>query len=296
MKNKEDGIFQRENSITLRFAKSGENFSLDVPHISRWHSVINFLKKRGFKITANPYFLERRRKTLSKFHKFGQKGDVIVLLEIGCFFIRIKFGHRKNLWETMTTEFWDNPSDSRYTPEAYLESLAVKLESFKLMNFLSEWNFKTEIHKELSPEAFIIDKLKSNTHLHGVVHCLEDIKNSITEDSYDYKQNSNDLNGKKIICGQTKYFYDYQTKRLSKGVVWHNINNMWWVIGGKSLRNIAAHGLFDFEPSLSRRKINPLNAKRLNSMIDSFAGKRDFRKCLTLQSFGEQYGVFGGAM
>lgn len=278
----ENTLIQRNNSITLRFAEAGENFSLDVPHANQWDLIIRFLKKRGFKITANPYYLEKYRTTLSKFHKFGQKGDVIVLLEIGCWQIKTKFGHRKNLWDGMTSNFWDNPNDSRHKPESYLESRAVKLETTKTMGFLSQWNFKTKIHKKLAPEEFIIDKLKGNSHIHGIVNSLEDIKNSITEDSYNYQQNSNDRDNKKIICGQTKYFYDWQTRRLSKGIVWHNINNMWWVISGKSLHNKAAHELFDYDTRLPRRE--KIDEHQLNKLISKFAEKRDFGKCLALQN------------
>lgn len=62
---------------------------------------------------------------------------------------------------------------------------------------------------------------------------------------YDHEQNSWDRDKRKIVCGETKYFRN-SNGYLQRGVVYHNINNMWWVIYGPySLTNIACFHLFD---------------------------------------------------
>jgi hypothetical protein len=276
-------IRQYRNTIDLNFTHCGDNFTLDVPHYNKWVSIIRFLKKRGFKIGENKSFKEHFS-TLSKFHKIGFKKDVALLMEINARSIKITFGNIQNLWKGIAQSFWDNPNDERYTKLTYLENIAVKLEVKKLMDYCQKFNLTTIIEdKDLSPEEFIIDKLNKNTHIHGKVTCLEDIKNSITTDSYNWTHNSDDKNGKKIICGETKYFYDYTNNRLSCGVVWHNINNMWWVICGGKLRNIACFNLFDYENGLPRKK--PTDERYIDALLKKYEAKRDYKKCLDIQNY-----------
>lgn len=66
-----------------------------------------------------------------------------------------------------------------------------------------------------------------------------------TMDKYDLSQNNNDRDKKKIQCGDLKYFYSYDGY-LHRGLVYHNCNNMWWVIENDiTLRNVSAFELFD---------------------------------------------------
>lgn len=70
---------------------------------------------------------------------------------------------------------------------------------------------------------------------------LEDLNGQTDE----YFFNNLDRGKKTIFNGQIKYFRDW-SGRLSRGIVYHNINNMWWVITNKyELRNIADFELFD---------------------------------------------------
>lgn len=273
----ENTIRNYKNEVILRFEKCGDNFTLEVPHKNKWLAIIRFLKKRGFKVTENEYY-KKQYDCLSKYHKIGYKKDLALLMEIGSSFIKVEFGNIKNLWIDAPQSFWNNPHDERYTKLTYLENISIKLEVKKLMEFCFKYNHKF-IPEEysLTPEEYIINKLKINTHIHGKIECLEDIKRSITEDTYDYKYNSNDANGKKIICGNIKYFYDYHTRRLSVGTVWHNINNMWWVIVNGQKYNIAAFDLFDFDSKLPKRK--PADKIELSLLISKFERKKDYLKC-----------------
>lgn len=255
---------------------------MKVPHHGKWLQIIRFLRRRGWNIGENGYY-KSNYKCLSKYHKIGFKKDCVCLMEIGGAFIRVEFGNTKNLWHDMPQNFWDSPTDSRYTPLSYLEEVRVKLEVKKLMNFCSKYGHELIVEdKDLSPEQRIIQKLKVNTHIHGKVTCLNDIKAAIKEDSYDYLHNSNDKNKKKIICGQLKYFYDYN-RRLSCGIVWHNINNMWWVICGGKLRNVAAFDLFDYEHGAPRRQ--PATPRKIEQLLKEYEKKRDYQKCLNIQKY-----------
>lgn len=273
----QDEIRTFKGYVIVDFAKRGENFTLNVPHYGKWRKLISFLQDRGFSISENPHY-KKQYAVLSKYHKIGYKKDVACLLEIGGATITVQFGHMKNLWKGREQSFWDNPSDDRYTHLTYMESLAVKLEIKKTIEFFKRYKMPLTIQDEkLSPEDEIIKNLRNNPHIHGVVNCLNDIKLSIKEDSYDYRCNSNDKNKKKLICGDKKYFYHPRTNRLSCGIVWHHINNMWWVICGNELRNIVCWEFFDYDPDLPRRK--PVDVNDVNRILKKFESKKEYRRC-----------------
>lgn len=279
---KTDYIRTYRSAVVLEFAERGDSFTLNVPHYPKWKSIISFLKRRGFKVTENVYF-KKQFGVLSKYHKIGFKKDVALLMEIGSGSITIEFGNIKNLWQPNSQSFWSNKSDDRYKHLTYLEELAVQLELKKLIQFCQK-NFNMPLESDenkFSPEEKIIHNLKRNTHIHGIVNSLEDIKLSMEKkESYN---NNIDKNKKKITCGEEKYFYDYRTKRLSKGIVWHHINNMWWVIVSGDLRNIASFELFDFDPSLPKRK--PIDKYTLDRTIEKFIQQKKFQKCADIQHY-----------
>lgn len=271
------------NKVVLYFGHCGNNFSLDVPHYNKWLSIIRFLKKRGFSVKENETY-KKHYSCLSKFHKIGFKKDVALLMEISASSITVEFGNIQNLWKDMAQSFWDDPNDERFTELNYLQTIAVKLEIKKLMQFCEKYNLNfVPEDSDLSPEERIINKLKINSHIHGKINCLNDIKDSITTDSYDWKHNSNDKNKKKIICGEVKYFYDYFNKRLSYGVVWHNINNMWWVICSGKLRNIASFDLFDYEKGLPSRK--SVDENYISRLLEKYESEKNYKKCMNIQDY-----------
>lgn len=269
---KQDKIRTFRNHVFVDFAKAGERYTLKVPHYGIWQKLISFLRKRGFTIGENPYF-KKQFAAISKYHKIGYKKDVVCLMQISAIRIEIQLGHIKNLWVDAPQSFWDNPTDSRYTHLTYLELKTVQLEKEEVICFFQNYGMPLTIQdKKLSPEEYIIDKLKNNKHIHGVVNCLNDIKDSIKPDSTDYRQNSDDKNKKKIICGDKKYFYDYGTKRLCCGIAWHNINNMWWVISGNQLHNIVCWELFDYDATLTRKKL--LDTEQRDRLLKNLKQKK----------------------
>lgn len=64
--------------------------------------------------------------------------------------------------------------------------------------------------------------------------------------------NATDKDGKRLTDGQIKYFRDHKG-RLQRGTIYHNINNMWWVIINKfQFRNIASFEFFDLDTAENR--------------------------------------------
>lgn len=67
--------------------------------------------------------------------------------------------------------------------------------------------------------------------------------------------NGTDRDGKGLRNGETKYFRGYDGY-LCRGRIYHNCNNMWWVITDKyTVRNIACFELFDLLPEDCRRRM-----------------------------------------
>lgn len=263
-----------KNKITYHHDTIGKDFSLDQPHINIWESLINFLIKRGYKVGANEHYT-KNYKCLSKYHKIGKRKDIIILLEISARGIEIEIGHTKNFWHDMATSFWDNWHD-KYTKLEYLEDKSVELEIKRVIEFLSKYTQNIKSNEDSkNPLEFIFEKERINKHIHGGAQSIEEIK-SYMETKNHMTSNILDKNGKKIITGERKYFYDYSTKRLLYGIAVHNINNMWWIIMNNKFTNIACFELFDYTPYLSRRK--PADKRQIEKVLNRFIEKKEFLK------------------
>ena len=286
-----DSIRKLRNEIILNFAERGENFTLNVPHKGKWLSIIAFLRKRGFKITENPSYKEHY-KCLSRYHKIGFKGAVVCLMEINPASIAIEFGHQSNLTTGATSMFWKKgDSYGRYSHISYLEENAINLEIKRLLDrCVSLW--KMELKPERSSLAaveFILNKNAENKHIHGGPKTMQELAEAVKlshADPYQGTYNLVDKHKKPIYCGETKYFYDeYRGNRLMRGIVHHNINNMWWVIlPCGQLRNIACFHLFDWSPELTRRKklSRDEQIKRIEKCYESAFQKKDYGKVYDL--------------
>ena len=70
--------------------------------------------------------------------------------------------------------------------------------------------------------------------------------------------NNYDRDGKILFNGQTKSYIVYKGE-IGKGKIYHNINNMWWIITSEyNYTNIACFRLFDDN---FKRKLNRLIPK-----------------------------------
>lgn len=281
-----------KQTVTLRFAERGDRFTLDVPHRNKWRSVIRFLKRRGFKVAQHPYFVENAY-CLSKYHRLGVKGDVRVMLEIAASSITVNFCHVKNMWDDAHS-YWDI-DDDRSADLTYMELKSVEIEQCRLYDFVQKYGHEELVDvKSNDPVSFIRDKDNRNKHIHGGAKGsgLDYIADSITEDSYNFKQNSKDANGNHITSGELKYYYDTRTRRLLCGRAWHNINNMWWVVSGKTLRNVCSRNLMDFHTSLPRRRelSKDDQVKVINRHLQESVRNMDFLESHRLKSAIESLG------
>jgi len=281
---KSNSIRTYRNSVVIHFSERGENFTLKVPHYNDWINLIQFLKKRGFKVGENKSYKEHYA-CLSMYNKLGSKKDVRVLMEICADHITLEFGNVKNLWTGHAQSFWSDKTDNRYTATTYLEDKAVELEIKKVIDRFKAKGFMYEPNdKDRTDIDNIIHSNNHNSHIHGKITCLEDIGKSITETSYNYTQNSWDRNHKRIICGDHKCFYDYN-KRLAIGVAWHNINNMWWIIVNGKRYNKASFELFDYDPALPKRK--PADKDKITRLLKKYESELNYEKCMAIRNYAK---------
>jgi hypothetical protein len=82
------------------------------------------------------------------------------------------------------------------------------------------------------------------------------VKEYVEKSSY-----GRDRDGKELKNQEVKYFRCQQTGRLKRGIISHNINNMWWVVVNKGeIQNIANFELFDIENHKNQLKYKRLKA------------------------------------
>lgn len=280
------GIY--EGDIWIRFVKSGDSWDniSKLPHYKFWLKTLKHLEKRGFEVKTPKYWDSVENSYGRSKHKVAIKEGTVFCLECENSFIKIQFGHFKNLWKDWEFNFW-SLTDDRSTPLSYLETKRVELEVNKLLSLLPAEKLNYENDKKLSFEGKVVKELNSNSHIHGKVTCLEDIKRSIESGVGKYNQgrNSEDAEGKKVTCGETKYFYDYTNKRLSYGEVWHNINDMWWVLTPDgNRRNISCFNLFDFNFQSRRKELKRSEKIDKLERIQRQAEKvKNYKHCIEIE-------------
>lgn len=277
-------IDKYKDSIYIRFEERGENFTpiKTYPHYKQWIKVLNYLKRRGFTIKTPKYYIENNYAKAK--HKVAYRNNVVITLELMTWQIAIEYGDIKNLWKDWEFNFW-KLTDDRSIQLTYLESKKIDLEIKKLLDIFPKDIIIDNDESKLSSEELIIKDLKLNNHIHGEVTSLEDIKKSIESGVGKHNQgrNSLDKDEKTIICGDFKYFYDY-CKRLSCGIVWHHINNMWWVLTPDGERyNKASFELFDYKGQPRRKELTKeQKINRLENELKRYENKKNYLRCMSI--------------
>ena len=245
-------------------------------------NICSYLKRRGFKIGRDEEVF-KEYPSLAKGHKYGFKND----LEFGskstsAGFI-FKFYQNINFKNSNGGKYDFNI----YNLMPYRLKLTYRNEMLRLAKYLKSKDVEVFIEKPLTDIEEILKSEKASSHIHGKnINCLDDIRVYMESDSaeYDRGHNSKDKNGKQIVCGEIKYFYDSYTNRLSRGVVYHHINNMWWVIVHGKRNNLASFNLFDLTPDTPTKKVLDKEGQinRMEKQLKIFEEKRLYNKCIIL--------------
>ncbi|MFL1672597.1 hypothetical protein [Paenibacillus dendritiformis] len=195
--------------------------------------VFELLKERGFIIENDP----KVDKLIRKDYFIGKKGE-------------LKF-HSHRYPRGFEIEFYQdvnfkNPHGGRYDFNKY-----------QMMPYLIKKQFDLEMNyiKELLILLGYEDTSKPSfkNAMDEVMYILNSPDRHWRNEKV-AKYNAMDKDGKLVENGQIKYFRD-QKGVLQRGIVYHNINNTWWVVVNKDVfRNLACFELFDLDSNEENKK------------------------------------------
>lgn len=227
-----------------------DTFSSHWSHYGMLHRLINFMKSRNWQIESD----KNVHKCIQKDHWCGRKDDLEFRLH------RYPKGFSFEFYQNI---IFENPNGGRYDFDRfqkmpYLIKLLFQNEVRHMKLFLESLgciNNSKQIYKKAE------DKVKQNfvESCHHPQKTMDFKLSDLDGDTPEYNYNNTDRDKKTIYNGQVKYFRDRRTGRLMRGIVYHNINNMWWVIlNTYEYTNIADFQLFDpTEDDFKQRRIRP---------------------------------------
>jgi hypothetical protein len=200
--------------------------------------LFNMMKGRGWEIQTDQGTLERYPSIAKDFFE-GKKGDLLFKSH------RYPVGFEIEFYQEINTK---NPSGGRYD-----------FDKLKRMPYLIRCRFLVELNhiKQLligegyKDDSEPVYKYAADRVEHLIKSCwhYEEGK-ADKQPSY----NATDKDGNRLRDGQLKHFRD-RKGRLQKGIIYHNINNMWWVILNKfEYTNIASFYFFDLNTEENRKR------------------------------------------
>ena len=236
-------------------------------HYPILHRILNFMHLRGFCIERDPD-VKKNYKSLNKDHWYGKKGYLEFKAK------RYPRGFKINFFQNINTK---NKSGGEYDFNKFeLAPYLIKImfinETNKIENFIKtivpEITCKTDRDfkkaEDKIKKSYVDSWHKPQKNLN---FSLNEIDNTTCEETY----NNVDRDKKTIYNGQIKYFRNY-TGRLQRGKVYHNINNMWWIIvNDTEVRNVASFELFNatIEDFKVRRKVKDIKPKEYIDKLES---------------------------
>lgn len=235
-------------SFTNNSEKAFQKFKIKTfPHYTFYLSVLRKLSQIGFKIIKNPR-IEKDYKILSVYNRYGKWRDLEVEIEIYPNGFKFEFYQNLNTGDRAAGDgmyCFDKYSLMTYLIKKQFEYTVREIKKF--IESRREITFSSGDRPVNSTEEIIQHTQQRHFAPKNQIQELADIESYMT--SYDFNCNSTDRDKKTIKCGEVKYFRDYRTGRLYRGLAYHNINNMWWIIINKfDCRNVASFELFNPNP------------------------------------------------
>ena len=208
------------------------------PHWVNFKDLMRFLGSIGFYVSEDKE-IKKRFPSLNETHRRGRFDDLRFKAEYApnCFDIDYSVG---GVHENPHGGFYDF---DKYKKMPYLIQKRFDWTKEKLLKYFEKCGYSIEFKTNTCKgEAFIIhDYIRSWHHPQEKWFSLKDVDGQTAK----YETNGTDRDGNILRNGETKYFRDW-SGYLLRGKVYHNINNMWWVLlaDGK-VRNKACFELFD---------------------------------------------------
>ena len=215
-------------------------------HYGYFYQLINMLGVEGFAVQKDPDV----DKIIRNDHWIGKRGDLEFWAK------KYPNGFEIGFFQNVVHE---NPNGGRYDFDKFQKMpYLIRLRYQKYMNqlirllkYLVDVQDKTSRTPKLA-EEWIKCRYAESCHSEQKdtnfdLHSLD----GQTQPDY----NGLDRDKKRLRNGEIKYFRNYNGY-LFRGRIYHNLNNMWWVIVDKyTVRNIASFELFDLAPEDKRGRL-----------------------------------------
>ncbi len=222
-----------DTCISVRF-----NSSVSHPTMIR---LLEMMKKRGWDIQTDQRILEEYP-ILADDHFEGQKDELKFKAE------KYPAGFKLSFYQDINTV---NSNGGQYD-----------FDKFEKMPYLIKLRFQVElkhIKKYLEQEGYYDGSKPSLKNsfdkvMYHIKDCCHYTQGKELPDYQVEEYNAKDKDGKILKNGQVKYFRDHKG-RLQRGTIYHNINNMWWVIINKyQYTNVASFYFFDLDSKENRQR------------------------------------------
>ena len=215
-----------------------------LPHYDVWIESIKFLKQKGFRIFIDKQF-EKDCSCLVDNHKWGISRRLRFNTEI------YPAGFEITFYQNINRE---NKNGGEYDFDKYKKmpkshKIRFNILSTQLIEELCK-KFNLKFYDQsvirfppLTAEQVIIKHIQECSFDRCNQTSLEETDGYMSD--YDFKYNSKSGVKDSIRCGQLRKFKDHNGK-IKRGRVYHNINNMWWVVQSKFKHsNIAMFNILE---------------------------------------------------
>ncbi|HCT63881.1 MAG TPA: hypothetical protein DIC60_01150 [Lachnospiraceae bacterium] len=211
-------------------------------HWDNFADTMSFLGSIGFYVGEDKR-IKKQYPILLKDHKEGRYAD-----------LKFKAEWHPNVFyiEFYQDVSYENPNGGYYDfnkrkKMPYLIGKQYDITQKKLVQFFKSKGFSIEFrpNSKKGKDFIIEDYIRSCHRPQKQWFDLAEIEGETSEYSY----NNQDRDKKTIYNGDIKYFRDW-SGYLMRGKVYHNINNMWWVLlPCGTVNNVAGFALFDRSPA-----------------------------------------------
>lgn len=234
--------------------------------------LINTLRRNGFQIEQDSHVASIIRRD----YKCGVRGDLHVYAS------HFPRGSEVEFFQEVVTE---NPNGGRYD-----FNKRKKMPYLIRMRFLWE---KRCLEAALTKRGFVeTTNPEPQTAMEFVMHRREEIKKFHGQHFYEKPResyNAKDADGVMLKDGDHRYFYDYNGI-LCRGTVYHNLNNMWWVVVNRtSWNNIASFQLFAYDPNLHPARKVDHPERHIKAKLDKAVKEQNFERAIGLRDALARY-------
>ena len=214
-------------------------------HYGLLHRIFNMMRDYGFEICNDMEV----SKILRKDHFVGVKGDLKFKAS------RCPKGFKIEFYQELVTEnsnggYYDF---NKFQKMPYLINKRYTLTVNRISSFLLEFaQNKTKPDCRTAEEKVKYAYVQSWRHPQKSMDFdLSELNGTTCKESY----NNTDRDGKTIFNGNLKYFRDHKGY-LNRGIVYHDLNNMWWVIlNDTEIAKKANFQLFDISTKDIRKRM-----------------------------------------